>query len=167
MHMVAHIHDCIIVGAGQAGLSTAFYLQRRGITPVILDNQPGPGAAWRHVWPSMTLFSTPGFSNMSGMPMPSYHGPGDFPDAQHVIDYFTAYEQRYGFDIRRPVDVLKVNADTANGFVLETSEGEFRARTVVAATGTWAAPFVPFLPGTFRGRQTHSATYAGPEEFRG
>ena len=33
MHMVAHIHDCIIVGAGQAGLSTAFYLQRRGITP--------------------------------------------------------------------------------------------------------------------------------------
>lgn len=165
--MVAHIHDCIIIGAGQAGLSTAFYLQRRGITPVILDNQPGPGAAWRHVWPSMTLFSTPGFSNMSGMPMPSYHGPGDFPDAQHVIDYFTAYEQRYGFDIRRPVDVLKVNADTADGFVLDTSEGEFRARTVVAATGTWSAPFVPFLPGTFRGRQRHSATYAGPEEFRG
>lgn len=175
MYMADNIHDCIIVGAGQAGLSTAFYLQRAGITPVLLDAQPGPGAAWRHVWPSMTLFSTPGFSNMSGMPMPSYDGPGDFPDAQHVIDYFTAYEKRYDLDVRRPVTVDQVEAggeatdSSGEGarFVLHTSEGEMRASTVVAATGIWSAPFVPFLPGSFSGEQIHSAVYRGPEDFRG
>lgn len=146
--MATHIHDCIIIGAGQADLSTAFYLKRHGISPVVLDDQSGPGAAWRHVWPSMTLFSTPDFSNMSGMRMPAYSGPGDFPPAQHVIDYFEAYEQRYEFDVRRPVTVHQVShADQV--FSLDTSEGEFQARTLVAATGTWSSPFVPHYSGHF------------------
>src|SRR5699024_8407360 len=38
---------------------------------------------------------------------------------------------------------------------------------VVAATGTWSAPFVPAYPGRFHGKQWHSATYPGPDLFRG
>lgn len=165
------IHDCVIVGAGQAGLSTAFYLQRRGVTPLLLDNQPAPGAAWRHVWPSMTLFSTPDFSNMSGTPMPHYDG---YPPAQHVIDYFAAYESRYNFDIRRPIQVSDANFDTQREiFNLEAHSAEnsdapqlnLQAKQLVAATGTWSSPFIPFYPGHFSGRQWHSAFYPGTEPF--
>lgn len=157
------MYDTIIIGAGQAGLATAYYLKKKGIEPLILDNQDGPGAAWRHVWGSMTLFSTHEFSNLPGMAMPFYDG---FPPAEHVISYFHKYEQRYGFSIKRPVHVERVSfAD--DHFVLATDSGEFRARTVVSATGTWSSPFIPHYPGTFAGKQWHSANYPGIDPFRG
>ncbi len=156
-------HDCVIIGAGQAGLASAFYLRRRGVEPLLLDAQPTPGGAWRHVWPSMTLFSTADFSNLPGMPMPAHPG---FPPASHVVDYFTHYEKRYGFDVRRPVRVSRVTHD-GSLFTVRTDSGTFTARTVVAATGTWEAPFVPHYPGAFAGRQWHSAFYRGPDQFRG
>ena len=157
------IQDVIIVGAGQAGLATAYYLRRQGLDPLLLDAQPTPGAAWLHVWPSMTLFSTAEFSNLPGMPMPAYEG---FPPARHVVDYLTAYEQRYGFRVERPVTVDRVTHD-GEVFTLHAGDRTWRARQVVAATGTWSAPFVPAYPGTFAGRQWHSAHYPGPEPFRG
>ena len=157
------MHEVIIVGAGQAGLATAYYLRRAGITPLLIDAQPTPGAAWLHVWPSMTLFSTSEFSHLPGMPMPPYEG---FPPARHVIDYFAAYEKRYDLQVERPVTVEKVTHD-GSAFTLVAGERQWRARQVVAATGTWSAPFVPAYPGTFTGTQWHSANYPGPERFAG
>ena len=157
------LHDCLIIGAGQAGLATAFYLRRKGVKALLLDAQLFPGGAWRHVWPSMTLFSTADFSNLPGMQMPGYSG---FPPASHVVEYFSAYEQRYGFDIRRPVRVERVSHE-GQFFTVRTDSGDYRARTVVAATGTWEAPFVPYYPGNFVGQQWHSANYPGPEDFAG
>ena len=78
------LEDVIIVGGGQAALATAYYLRKHGIDPLILDNQPAPGGSWRSVWPSMTLFSTPGFSNLPGIQMPDYDG---FPPASHAVSY--------------------------------------------------------------------------------
>ena len=159
-------HDVVIIGAGQAGLATAFHLQRAGVTPLIIDDQPGPGAAWRHAWPSLTLFSTAQFSNLPGKPMPSYPG---FPPAQHVIDYFAEYEQRYNFTIKRPARVRRVDIGADGGFELSLADEDepIRARHVVAATGTFQAPFVPSLKGTFAGTQWHSSQYPGPEPFYG
>lgn len=51
--------DVVVVGAGQAVLSTAYTLARRGLAPwtgfVVLDANDGPGGAWRHRWPSLTV----------------------------------------------------------------------------------------------------------------
>ncbi|NLA54887.1 MAG: NAD(P)/FAD-dependent oxidoreductase [Corynebacterium humireducens] len=157
------IHDVIIVGAGQSGLATAYYLRRHGLDPLLLDAQPTPGAAWLHVWPSMTLFSTAEFSNLPGMPMPPFDG---FPPAQHVVDYLAAYERRYDLRVERPVTVERVTHD-GEAFTLQAGERTWRARQVVAATGTWSAPFVPAYPGAFVGKQWHSANYPGPEPFVG
>lgn len=151
-----------MIGGGQAGLATAFYLRRAGVDYIVVDDQPAPGGAWRHVWPSMTLFSMSDFSNLPGWPMPHYTG---FPPADHVVSYFTEYEKRYGLPVKRPVRVTKATRHN-NGFYLNTTRGTFTADAVVAATGTWSAPFVPFYPGTFAGRQWHTATYPGVEPFR-
>ncbi|WP_245945697.1 ArsO family NAD(P)H-dependent flavin-containing monooxygenase [Corynebacterium senegalense] len=156
-------HQAIIVGGGQAGLATGYYLRKRGVDFLILDDQPAPGGAWRHVWPSMTLFSASEFSNLPGWPMPYYDG---FPPAEHVVRYLTEYERRYALPVERPVRVEKVTHD-GEAFRLDTSAGAFTADNVIAATGTWSAPFVPSYPGTFSGRQWHSANYPGVEPFRG
>lgn len=40
--------DVVIIGGGQAGLSTAYFLRRTDLSFVILDNQVQPGGAWLH-----------------------------------------------------------------------------------------------------------------------
>lgn len=156
-------HDAIIIGGGQAGLATAYYLLRAGVDTLVLDDQSSPGGGWVHVWPSMTLFSTAEFSNLPGWPMPDYDG---FPPAAHVVDYLTAYEHRYRIPVERPVTVEAVDYDDGI-YRIQAGERTWTAKNVVAATGTWSAPFVPFYPGAFTGTHWHSATYPGMEPFRG
>lgn len=54
-------HTAVVVGGGQSGLATAYYLRRYEMDFLILDNQEEPGGAWLHAWPSLTLFSAAAF----------------------------------------------------------------------------------------------------------
>lgn len=156
-------YEAIIIGGGQSGLATAYYLLRAGVRTLVLDDQPAPGGGWRHVWPSMTLFSTAEFSHLPGWPMPPHHG---FPPASHVVDYLSAYERRYRISVERPVTVDRIDHDEGV-YSVRAGERCWTARNIVAATGTWSAPFVPTYPGTFTGTHWHSANYPGVEPFRG
>jgi putative flavoprotein involved in K+ transport len=170
-HIEQDHYEAVVIGGGQAGLATAFYLLRAGVDTLVLDDQPAAGGAWRHVWPSLRLFSTAGFSNLPGMPMPAYQG---FPPASHVVDYLTAYERRYHIPVVRPIRVTRVEYHDGTFSINTESRSDGHAlkqswttTTVIAATGTWSAPFVPYYPGSFAGTQWHSANYPGPAPFRG
>lgn len=160
-------YDVIVIGGGQAGLATAYYLRRAGLSFVILDAGEGPGGAWAHAWDSLHLFSPAAFSSLPGWPMPA--GDTDaFPTRDEVIAYLTRYEARYGFAIERPC-VVEAVEPVAEGLQVRLASGRrLTARAVVSATGTWSAPFIPAYPGQdlFRGTQLHSAFYRSPEPFR-
>lgn len=156
------MYDCIVIGGGQSGLATGYYLRKQGVNFLIFDAEENPGGAWHHMWPSLTLFSHSAGSNLPGWPMP-YH-PG-FPPAEHVVDYLTRYEERYDLPIRRPVHVDAVDHD-GSAFHIYAGENHFTARAVVAATGTWQAPFIPYYPGNFAGQQLHTVHYDGPSAFQ-
>ena len=167
--------DVAVIGAGQAGLATAYYLRRSGLAPgsgfVVLDANERPGGAWQHLWPSLHLFSPAEYSSLPGWLMPA-PAQGGFPPATHVVDYLTRYEQRYEVPVRHGTRVLRVcraDADPRGRLVLRTTAGEWAARAAVSATGSWGRPFVPHYPGLelFRGRQLHSAAYRGPQGFEG
>ena len=159
--------DALVVGGGQAALAASFYLRRRGVQHVLLDAADEPGGAWRHTWPSLRLFSPAAYSSLPGWRMPAVEG-ADNPDASHVVDYLTRYEERYDVPVRRPVRVLDVRR-RGGAFEVTTDSGTWRARAVIGATGTWSRPFVPAVPGLaeFGGRQVHSSRYAGPRAFAG
>ena len=153
------MRDAVVVGAGQSGLAVSYYLRKYGADFVVLDGSDAPGGAWPHYWDALTLFSRAEFSNLPGWPMPHYDG---YPPRDHVVDYLTRYEQRYDLPIRRDERVTQVRYD-GSAFHLNG----LTARNVVIATGIWSAPFVPFVPGTFTGRQIHSARYRRPADFAG
>ena len=62
--------DVVVIGAGQAALTTAYFLKRTGLSFVLLDTEQGPGGAWRHGWNSLQLFSPSAWSSIAGWPMP-------------------------------------------------------------------------------------------------
>ncbi len=162
--------EVAVIGGGQAALAAGYYLRRTGLRFVLLDEQEGPGGAWRHTWPSLRLFSPARWSSLPGwlMPHETLDGTAEYPTRDEAIAYLAAYEQRYALPVQRPVHVRAVHRE-AHRFLLETSAGPVRACTVISATGTWANSVLPDLPGQdrFRGTLLHSAHYAGPEPFAG
>ncbi len=162
---LTHPHfDVVIIGAGQAGLSVAYFLRRTQLSVLLLDAEEGAGGAWRHGWPSLRLFSPAGWSSIAGWPMP-YRGEG-MPHASDVVDYLGAYEERYQLDVRRPVRVASVS-ETDGGFDIHSDRGVWSASAVVSATGTWSNPHIAAYAGAaaFGGAQVHSAFYDGPDAF--
>jgi cation diffusion facilitator CzcD-associated flavoprotein CzcO len=159
-------NDVVVIGSGQAGLSTAYALARAGADFVLLDGDDGPGGAWQHRWPSLRLDRAHRIAPLPGMELPD--ADPATPASEVVAGYFAEYERRFALPVRRPAAVRTVSR-TADGFVLDTSAGEWTASGLVNATGTWTRPFWPAYPGRelFRGRQLHAADYRGAEEFQG
>ncbi|MET9960509.1 FAD-dependent oxidoreductase [Streptomyces sp. NPDC006326] len=161
------LRDVVVVGAGQAGLSSAYHLARAGIDHVVLDHAPRPGGAWQFRWPSLTYGKVHGMHALPGMEL--VDADPRRPSSDVVAEYFAAYEDRFDLRVRRPVDVRAVREGREGRLRVETSAGTWSARALVNATGTWDRPFWPRYPGqeTFRGRQLHTAGYPGPEAFAG
>lgn len=173
--------DVVVIGAGQAGLSAAFHLQRRGFVPasratgdartyVVLDAEARPGGAWQHRWASLRMGTVNGIHELPGYPVP----PADprAPSRDVLPAYFAEYERRFSLEVQRPVRVRSVRRqddDPAGRLVVDTDAGAWAASYVVNATGTWSRPFWPHYPGQdrFRGRQLHVADYVSRDEFAG
>ena len=161
--------DVVVIGAGQAGLSSAYHLRRRETDFVVLDANPGPGGAWQHRWPSLTLGTTHRIHDLPGMPLGSPDL--DEPASSVVARYYDAYERHFSLPVHRPVKVHRVTSPFgADGPLhVHTDEGTWRTDALINATGTWDRPHWPYYPGRelFLGRQLHTHDFRSAEEFRG
>jgi cation diffusion facilitator CzcD-associated flavoprotein CzcO len=166
--------DVVVIGAGQAGLSSAYHLQKLGLAPergfIVLDHADRPGGAWQFRWPSLTLSTVNRVHDLPGMSFAEIAGPGSDQVAAAIAvpAYFAAYEQAFRLPVHRPVDV-RVVTDRGGRLRVETDRGLFAARGIINATGTWESPYVPVYPGAelFRGRQLHTHDYRSAEAFAG
>ncbi|KNX38516.1 FAD-dependent oxidoreductase [Luteipulveratus halotolerans] len=155
----------VVIGAGQAGLSTSYHLSRLGIDHIVLDADDAPGGAWQHRWDALTMTDVHGVAELPGsQPPPRTHARANLA----VPAYFAEYERAHDLPVRRPVRVRRVT-DDAGTLVVHADAGTWRTRTLVNATGTWSRPFIPHYPGaeSFVGEQIHTVDYPGPEHFVG
>jgi thioredoxin reductase len=159
--------DVVVIGAGQAGLSSAYFLRRRGLDHVVLDANPGPGGAWQHRWPTLRMATVHGIFDLPGMRFDP--PPPDQPAVEALPAYFAAFEREFDLDVRRPVRVSSVRYGQDDRLLVDGDAEPLAARAVINATGTWTKPFWPHYPGRdlFLGRQLHTADYRGPDEFAG
>lgn len=169
----------LVIGAGQAGLSAAYHLRRRGLRPgrdfLIVDHARGPGGAWQFRWPSLTLTTVNRVHDLPGMSFAETLSPDTpesattVPAATAVPRYYQRYEERFDLQVRRQVSV-RVVCDRVGLLHAETdTAGIIRVRGLINGTGTWEHPFVPHYRGTdtFAGRQLHTRDYHSAEEFAG
>jgi cation diffusion facilitator CzcD-associated flavoprotein CzcO len=166
--------DIVVIGAGQAGLSSAYHLRRRGLAPnrgfVVLDQSPNAGGAWQHRWPSLTLSTVNRIHDLPGMRFADAVD-SDATEVQAAVAvprYYSAYEKAFELPVYRPVKATVV-CDRGERLVVETDRIEVSARGIINATGTWESPYIPEYPGAdrFRGRQLHTKDYRTADEFKG
>jgi len=159
--------DVVVIGAGQAGLSSAYFLRRADLDFVVLDGNPRPGGAWQHRWPTLRMATVHGIFDLPGMHFDP--PPDSAPAAEAVPAYFAAYEREFDLPIHRPTKVNTVRYGDDDRLLVESDDGDWAARALINATGNWNTPFWPHYPGreTFLGRQLHTADYRGPAEFAG
>ncbi|MGV3710467.1 MAG: NAD(P)-binding domain-containing protein [Gemmatimonas sp.] len=166
--------DIVVIGAGQAGLSAAYHLSRRGLERrrgyVVLDHDAHAGGAWQHRWPSLTLSTVNRIHDLPGLAFSEAvdTSEDEVQAAVAVPKYFAAYEQKFALPVYRPVNV-KVVCDRGDRFMVESDVMDVSARGIINATGTWETPFIPVYPGAalFKGRTMHTKDYRTADEFIG
>ena len=164
----------VVIGAGQAGLSAAYHLKKRGLPPgrgfVVLDQSPRPGGAWQFRWPSLTLSTVNRIHDLPGMSFADAIG-STTPEVEAAVavpQYFEAYEKAFELPVYRPVKASLV-CERSGRLRIETDRGAFSAQGLINATGTWETPYIPEYPGRdrFKGRQLHTRDYRTASDFVG
>ncbi|MCZ2838043.1 flavin-containing monooxygenase [Modestobacter sp. VKM Ac-2985] len=160
----ASVYDVLVVGAGQAGLGTAWWLARKGVRDVVVVDAAEVGGSWLRRWESLQLFTPRRFSSLPGMAFPA--GPTPTPDRVEMADHLQRYARRLDVPVRSWTPVTRLTPHPV-GFCAETREGPVLARHVVLATGPFARPRVPAAAQELDPAvaQLHSADYCRPADL--
>ena len=154
----------IIIGAGQTGLATAYFLTRRGHRCLVLHEHTRVGDVWRRRYASLHLNTPARYDGLPGMAFPAPRN--SFPSGAQMGDYLEAYAEKFCFDVQGLTRVSRVER-TDTGFVVTTSSGVLEADQVVVATGGEHHPRVPELADRLDPdiRQLHSGDYRDPSQL--
>jgi putative flavoprotein involved in K+ transport len=157
--------ETIVIGAGQAGLATGYYLARKGLPFVILDANERVGDAWRKRWDSLRLFTPARFDALPGMPFPAPRH--SFPTKDEMADYLESYASRFDLPVCTNARVERVSRQ-GDRFVVETAESSFEASSVVVAMSSHQVERVPAFAGELDEDivQLHSTEYRNAAQLR-
>jgi putative flavoprotein involved in K+ transport len=156
--------DVAIIGAGQAGLATSWFLKQANIDHVVID-AGRVAETWRsRRWDSFRLI-TPNWA--VGLPGITYTGaePDGYMSRAELIGFFESWVASFKPPLRGDTLVSQLAADPAGGFLVTVDDGQVHARTVVVASGGYQKPHRPAgaesLPSALH--QVLSEDYRNPD----
>jgi thioredoxin reductase len=187
-------YPIVVIGSGPGAIQVAYSLSRLGIQPAVLSADPVPGGMFRR-WPffQRLLSWTKPFApvehdsrayerydwnsllaeereNRSIMPE-FMDGTSYFPSRPEMERNLATFAERTGTRIRfdcRWTGTRHEDGPDGGRFVIETTDGEYRARVAIFAVGV-AEPYTPPTPGielaAHYGDTRAAETYAGRRVF--
>lgn len=163
------IHDVAVIGAGPAGLSTAYELKRIGLDPLVLEKTAAVGDVWRNHYDGVRLNTGRFFSQLPGNPFP--RSAGGWPSRDEVVRVLETFPERGGFKVRTGINIEKVEYDRKRDiWAISSQDGEtFESLAVVVATGCACTPVLPEWEGkeTFPGKIIHSSKFKNAQTYAG
>jgi putative flavoprotein involved in K+ transport len=158
--------DIAVIGAGQAGLATSWYLTQAGAEHVVFDSGR-IAETWRsRRWDSFCLV-TPNQSVI--LPGAAYQGsdPDGFMSLAELIAFFETWSVSFRPPVREMSQVSALEADSEGRFLLSLGDKQVRARTVVVASGSYHKAHRPAgadtLPSTLH--QVLAEDYGSPAKL--
>ncbi len=164
--MASQQTEVLVVGGGQAGVAMSEHLSQSGVPHLVLERHR-VAERWRtERWDSLVANGPAWHDRFPGLEFLDL-GPDAFASKDQVADYFVAYAEMIGAPIRCGVEVTSVTRNAGRpGFRVETSDGTFDARYVVAATGPFQRPVIPgIVPEGAVPVQLHSSGYRNPAQL--
>jgi putative flavoprotein involved in K+ transport len=133
--------DVAIIGAGQAGLATSWFLTQAGIDHVVLE-AGRVAETWRtRRWDSFCLVTPNWGVNLPGA---NYGGPDPdgFMPLTEIVDYFQGWADSFQAPVQSNTQVSSLRKD-GDDFVLQLPGSAVRAGSVVVATGGYQRAHLP------------------------
>ncbi|MCS0496862.1 MSMEG_0569 family flavin-dependent oxidoreductase [Ancylobacter sp. MQZ15Z-1] len=164
-NLIQH-YPVVIVGGGQAGLSTSYHLRARGIDHLVFEKHKAMHSWQTQRWDNFCLV-TPNWQ--CDLPGHSYAGPDPdgFMKKDEILAYLDGFRAVVEPPIREGVSVRRVTPRAEGGFHVSTTSGEVTADNVVVASGGYHEPIVPRmaerLPASIR--QIQSADYRNADQL--
>jgi putative flavoprotein involved in K+ transport len=155
----------VVIGGSQAGLAIGYFLKKRSLPFVILDENERIGNAWRKRWDSLRLFTPARYNGLPGMPFP--RRPWAYPTKDEIAGYLEAYARAFELPVRTGVKVDRL-AKTGDRFEVKCGQQTLFAENVVVATGAFNNPRVPSFARELDERivQLHSKDYRNPSQIQ-
>ncbi len=159
-------YPAIIIGGGQAGLSSSYYLSQKGIEHLIIEKHQLMNAWKTKRWDSFSLVTPNWQCNLPGHP---YAGddPHGFMVRDEIIEYLKGFEEKLKAPVLENTAVVGVEALSPLGYIVNTDRGQFTADQLIVAAGGYHEPIIPRmaerLPTTLF--QIHSEQYKNPDQL--
>ncbi len=133
--------DTAIIGAGQAGLATSWFLTQSSVDHVVLEAGVAADTWRKRRWDSFCLV-TPNWSVQ--LPGAKYErpDPDGFMPLADLIDYFQSWANSFDAPVVENSPVTSLEAD-GDGFLISLLSEKLKARQVVVATGAYQRPHRP------------------------
>jgi thioredoxin reductase len=183
-------YPVVVVGSGPGGLQASYFLDRLGIDHAVISADPGPGGmflrfpffqrllswtkpyapaprgdAWYewYDWNSLLAFEPENRALMPGL----MDGSSSFPSRPEMEANLATFARQAGLRVRYGCRWEGTERD-GKGFVLHSSDGDYRAQALVIAVGV-AQPWKPETPGfedvPHYASTREAANYAGKRLF--
>lgn len=159
--------ETLIIGAGQAGLTTGYHLMRRGRSFLIVEGNQRIGDNWRQQWDTLRLYTPAKYDGLPGLPFPAarWH----FPGKEEVGDYLERYALNFDLPVRTNTRVERLEAQPDGGYLAFLGEEVVSCDNVVVATGSFGrTPNVPEFATQLSPAilHLHSSQYRRPAQLR-
>jgi len=157
--------ESIVIGGGQAGLATSYYLSQLGQEHMIFEQADRAANAWRNErWDSFTLV-TPNWTlgSIPGAKLKETERNGFMP-RNKIVKFFEEYIKEHKLPVKYSTRVNSVEKED-HGFNIQTDKGKFNAKNVVIATGLFQQPRIPNFSSSISReiKQIPSTKYRNPE----
>ena len=183
-------YPVVVIGSGPGGLQVSYALRRYGIRHAVISEDPSPGGMFRR-WPhfqrllSWTKPHAPAPRGSRAYERYDWNslladepearaiqpalmdGTSSFPSRPEMERNLSTYAERARIEVRygcRWTGTRQVDDAEGAGFVLTTTDGEYRAEALVVAVGV-AEPFTP--PGIGMELTHHYAEVRPAETYAG
>lgn len=120
-----HEYDIAIIGGGPVGMFATFYAGLRSADVLLLESTPQLGGQPAALYPQKQIYDVAGFFAVR---------------ADELTNKLSQQMARFNPDVHLNTRVTAINSDT-DGVTLTTNQGDFRAKSVIVATG--AGAFAP------------------------
>lgn len=164
-----YTYKVAVIGAGQAGLATSYFLQKAGIKHIVLEEHI-IGHSWvSQRWDSFKMNTPNWMTELPGMQLPEEIR-NHFMTKDEFVEYLTNYAQQFELPVLEKHKVLNIEKQRNLFTIIAENEGntyKIQANTIVIASGTMNKPKFPAMAGKVQDHivQLHASEYKNPNQL--